>query len=85
MRALEGSGVPRDSKEAARHLWQSVRNKNGAALLALAGLYAKGDGVAQDCDQARVLMDAATKQAKSHAQFQRAEIARQELRNAGCQ
>lgn len=85
MRSLQGNGVPRDSAEAARHLWQSVKKQNGSALVILAGLYAQGDGVARDCDQAKILLVAATKQAKSHTQFQHVEAARETLRTSGCE
>jgi hypothetical protein len=78
-------GPHRNSAEAARHLWQSVKNKNSSALIPLAGLYAKGDGVNKDCDQAKILLDAATKQAKSHAQFLRVDMIRADLRTSGCE
>jgi len=61
MRSLQGTGVARNSAEAAHHLWQSVRKQNGSALVVLAGLYAQGDGVAKDCDQAKILLDAAAR------------------------
>jgi len=83
MRELQGP--QRNSTEAARHLWQSVKNQNGSALIPLAGLYAKGDGVTKDCDQAKILLDAATRQAKSHAQFLRVEMSRADLRTSGCE
>ena len=83
MRALQGP--QRNSAEAARHLWQSVKNKNSSALIPLAGLYAKGDGVTKDCDQAKILLDAATRQSKSHAQFLRVEMTRADLRSSGCE
>ena len=84
LRYLQGNGVPRNSEEAARHLWQSVRQQNGSALVVLAGLYAQGDGVAKDCDQATVLLNAAAKQAKSHSQFLHVEATRETLRTSGC-
>jgi len=55
-----------------------------SALVVLAGLYAQGDGVAKDCDQAKILLDAAARQAKSHTQFQHVETARASLRTSGC-
>ena len=85
MRALQGKGVPRDSAEAARHFWQSVKNQNSSALVLLAGLYAQGDGVARDCDQAKVLFGAASRQAKSHSQLQSLEMTRETLRTSGCE
>jgi len=83
MRELQGP--ERNSTEAARHLWQSVRNQNSSALIVLAGLYARGDGVSKDCDQAKILLDAATRQAKSHTHFLRVEMARADLRTSGCE
>jgi len=83
MRELQGP--QRNSAEAARHLWQSVKNQNGSALILLAGLYANGDGVTKDCDQAKILLDAATRQSKSHAQFLRVEMTRADLRSSGCE
>lgn len=83
MRELQGP--QRDSADAARHLWQSVKNQNSSALIPLAQLYANGDGVTKDCDQAKVLLDAATHQAKSRAQFLKAEMSRASLRTAGCE
>lgn len=85
MRALQGNGVPRDSAEAARHLWQSVKNQNNAALVVLAGLYAQGDGVAKDCDQAKILLNAASRGAKSPGQTQRVAATRATLRTSGCE
>jgi TPR repeat protein len=59
-RFLQGSsGQARDSAEAAKWLWKSIAKHNGPAMLALADLYLKGDGVAKNCDQARVLLDSA--------------------------
>jgi hypothetical protein len=45
--------------EAAKHLWNAVSKHNGPAMVALADLYLKGDGVSKNCDQARVLLDSA--------------------------
>lgn len=56
---LHGDPSGRNSAEAARYLWKSVSRQNGQALAELAGLYAKGDGVVKDCDQARILLQAA--------------------------
>jgi hypothetical protein len=59
-RYLSGtSGQARDSAEAAKWLWKSIAKHNGPAMLALADLYLKGDGVSKNCDQARVLLDSA--------------------------
>ena len=59
-RFLHGStGQPRDTAEAAKWLWKSIAKHNGPAMLELADLYLKGDGVPKNCDQARVLLDSA--------------------------
>jgi hypothetical protein len=54
-------GTTRDSGEAAEWLWKAVRKRNLEATLALSDLYARGDGVAKSCDQARLLLDAAAR------------------------
>ena len=54
-------GMTRDSGEAAEWLWKAVRKRNLEATLALSDLYARGDGVAKSCDQARLLLDAAAR------------------------
>jgi hypothetical protein len=55
------SGAPRDSREAAQWLWKAVRKQNLAATMALSDLYLRGDGVTKNCDQARLLLDAAAR------------------------
>jgi cytoskeletal protein RodZ len=64
---LSGTSGARNSAEAARWLWKAVTKHNTAALVSLADLYAKGDGVAQNCDQARVLWRAAAAKGNSEA------------------
>jgi hypothetical protein len=54
-------GVTRDRGEAAQWLWKAVRKENAAAALALSDLYLRGDGVPKNCEQARVLLDAAAR------------------------
>jgi hypothetical protein len=60
-------GKARDSGEAAKWLWQSVRKGNTAATLLLSDLYLKGDGVLKNCDQARLLLDAASRKGSAGA------------------
>jgi hypothetical protein len=61
-RYLDGSdGKERDSAEAAQWLWKAIAKHNGEALLLLADLYLKGDGVPKNCEQARVLLDTASR------------------------
>ncbi len=65
---LNGSaGMQRDSKEAAQWLWKAVRKQNLAATMELSDLYLRGDGVAKNCDQARVLLDAAARKGATAA------------------
>jgi hypothetical protein len=52
-------GKARDSSEAAQWLWKAVGKENAAAALLLSDLYVTGDGVPRNCDQARLLLDAA--------------------------
>lgn len=56
---LAGAGKPRDSATAAEWLWKAVQKQNTAATVLLAGLYLRGDGVPKNCDQGRILLDAA--------------------------
>jgi hypothetical protein len=59
-RYLNGTGGQQpDSAEAAKWLWKAIGKHNGEATLLLSDLYVKGDGVGKNCDQARVLLDAA--------------------------
>jgi hypothetical protein len=59
--ALHGSNGIRDSSKAARLLWAAVANDNSTAEVVLADLYLRGDGVAKSCEQAHVLLKAASK------------------------
>jgi hypothetical protein len=59
-RYLSGAeGQERNSAEAAKWLWKAIAKHNADASLLLSDLYLKGDGVEKNCDQARVLLDAA--------------------------
>jgi TPR repeat protein len=75
-----GDGVPRDSAQAVHWLWRAVAKESGEALERLAVMYAAGEGVAKDCDQAHVLAGAAGRKLPQ-------DVARvqQELRAAGCE
>lgn len=65
---LKGAnGQERNSAEAATWLWKAVGKRNADATLLLADLYLKGDGVSKNCDQARVLLDAAAQKGKTGA------------------
>ena len=61
------NGQERDHAEAAKWLWKSVGKHNSDATLALSDLYMKGDGVGKNCDQARVLLDAAARKGVKEA------------------
>lgn len=54
------NGQGRNSAEAAKWLWRSIAKHNAEATFLLSDMYLKGDGVSKNCDQARVLLDAAT-------------------------
>ena len=58
---LGGSQKARDPAEGAKWLWKSVAKHNTGALVQLADLYERGDGVSKSCDQAEVLLVAAAK------------------------
>jgi TPR repeat protein len=59
-RYLDGAeGQQRNSTEGAKWLWKAIAKHNADAGLLLSDLYLKGDGVEKNCDQARVLLDAA--------------------------
>jgi hypothetical protein len=64
---LKGETRRRDATEAAKWLWKSVSKHNAAALILLADLYERGDGVSKSCDQAQVLLVAAAKKGSSEA------------------
>ena len=59
-RYLEGSdGKPRDTAQAVLWLWRAVGKQNREATDLLSDLYLHGSGVPKNCDQARILIDAA--------------------------
>jgi hypothetical protein len=58
---LSGDPGNRNGAEAAQLLWKAVAKGNGSAALTLSDLYLHGSGVAQNCDQARLLLDVAAK------------------------
>jgi hypothetical protein len=61
-RYLDGTGgQERNPAEAAQWLWKAMAKHNAKAPLLLADLYLKGEGVSKNCDQARVLLDSATR------------------------
>jgi hypothetical protein len=54
-------GSQGNAREAVPLLWNAVAEGNRPAMVALSDLYLRGDGVSQNCDQARVLLDSAAK------------------------
>lgn len=55
-------------------LWIAVENGDAAAEVALANRYISGDGVTKNCDQARVLLEAAAKRGNPAATKRLAEL-----------
>lgn len=74
------NGRQRDRAAAAVWLWQAVEKQNTEATMLLADLYLRGDGVEKNCDQARVLLDAAALKGRKEASFRL-----QHLQAFGCQ
>ncbi|MGC2209589.1 MAG: SEL1-like repeat protein [Candidatus Korobacteraceae bacterium] len=68
-----------DPRLRAAWLWKAVRAGNPQATVELAKMYQEGDGVAQSCDQARILLNAAA--AKGNAQ---AKLDLEQLELRGC-
>jgi hypothetical protein len=65
---------------AVRLLWSGVQKGYAPAEVTLADLYQRGDGVEKNCDQARVLLEAATKRGSPEAKV-RLDL----LLNQGCE
>ena len=76
---LDGKDGTRDTPEAVKWLWKAVGKQNKTAILLLADLYERGDGVPKSCDQAEVLLVAAAKKGSTAA----ADRLRQ-LQSSGC-
>lgn len=74
-RYLEDRSRPGDA-EAARHLWSAVQQGNLNAEILLAGMYSRGQGVAKNCSQARVLLSAAARKGSHEATQQLAQVVR---------
>jgi hypothetical protein len=70
----------RDSAEAAKWLWRAVAKQNAEATELLSELYLKGDGVPKNCDQARILLEAAARRGAREAADQLSH-----LQDRGCQ
>jgi TPR repeat protein len=57
-----------------QQLWASVQAGNSSAAVALAELYIKGEGVPQNCNQARVLLLVASEKRNAGAIKRLAEL-----------
>jgi TPR repeat protein len=64
---LDGKAGTTDTAEAVKWLWKAVSKQNATAVMLLADLYIRGDGVAKNCDQARLLLGAAAKKGSTQA------------------
>jgi hypothetical protein len=64
---LDGKAGTRDTPEAVKWLWKAVGKQNTSAVMLLADLYIRGDGVTKNCDQARLLLGAAAKKGSGEA------------------
>jgi hypothetical protein len=64
---LSGTNGHPDGAAAAEVLWKAVGKGNSAALLMLSDLYASGNGVPKNCDQARLLLQAALRRSVAGA------------------
>jgi TPR repeat protein len=56
-------------------LWSAVKKGNLSAEVTLGDLYRRGDGVVKSCDQARVLLVAASKKGSADARQQLEQMA----------
>ena len=64
---LQNNRGQRDATTAAQWLWAASRKGDTGANIVLADLYVRGDGVQQNCAQARVLLLAASKKGNEKA------------------
>ena len=77
---LRGKNRAEDLPRAVELLWSAVKKGNVPAEVTLGDLYRRGDGVDKSCDQARVLLVAASKKGSADARQQLEQMAEQ-----GCQ
>jgi hypothetical protein len=68
MQLLRGKSANTDTPMVVRLLWISVQKGNPIAEVALADLFWHGQGVAHNCDQARILLGAAARKGSAEAQ-----------------
>jgi TPR repeat protein len=72
---LRGSNRQRELPRAVALLWAGVRQGYVPAEVTLADLFRRGDGVQKNCDQARVLLVAASKKGSFEARQMLEQIA----------
>jgi len=77
---MRGKNSASDTPEALRLLWIAVEKGNPGAEVSLADLYWHGNGVARNCDQARILFTAAARKGSSEAQARL-----RQFQQAGCE
>lgn len=58
---------PSGTQQAVPWLWKAMAKQNAAATLMLSDLYLRGEGVPKNCDQARLLLDAAARKGEPAA------------------
>jgi hypothetical protein len=71
---LNGDNGSRDTPSAVRHLWAAVGKGNTEAEVTLADLYVYGDGVEKNCEQGRVLLNAALRSGNAQAKVKLDEL-----------
>jgi hypothetical protein len=64
---MDGNQSQRKTSMTPEQMWASVQSGNSKAAVALADLYIKGEGVPQNCNQARVLLLAASEKRNAEA------------------
>jgi TPR repeat protein len=74
------NGKEQSRTQAVPLLWKAVSKQNAAAAVLLSGMYLRGDGVPRNCEQARLLLDAAAIKGRKDA----AELLRN-LQAFGCE
>jgi TPR repeat protein len=74
---LQGSNRKRELPRAVDLLWSGVRKGYVPAEVTLADLFLRGDGVEKNCDQARVLLVAASKKGSFDARQMLEQMAEQ--------
>ena len=72
--SLSGKAGQRKTSATPQQLWASVQAGNSSAAAALAELYIKGEGVPQNCNQARVLLLVASEKPNAGAIKRLAEL-----------